>query len=1253
MATGSKKYNGGSTVRRSSASGSSRKSTGKSTGQKSSPRSRSTSAASRTGSRKSTAGSRTGTGKKTAASSAGTRRSTSARGRSNYYREEPNEKLRNELLLLLLFAAMAFLFLSNFGIMGSVGNILSGALFGLFGFSAYFMPVAAFGLTLFGYFFREKESTPSKIGAMLGLILVFGVLCELIGVDLSSQPNYQLIEIYQRSSQGRSGGGVLAGSIAFLLYKLLRTIGTVLMLIVMTLVCVIVITERSLLEMIKDGFVDRDPYERWQDEEDAYEEEMQEPEQEAQEESIPFEEGYQAYKRSRQERKMRKEEEARQRIMEKERERSLTQKQRAMEKEAKENNRILRMDHKATGITPNTLLTEEMDQSWEQPGMQSGTQSEMQAGMQRGIQPEAAQEMAQEDIKQSGAETQEAGFGSYRATDPFTAQPAARTESPEMSPSGKRERSGAFEPDVPIMQMKESTKDVSAVEGGLRDELHEITVNDLAFQAMQTPVTPLPVTATPFAGIGVVRPGEAAPDYTSNAFAQRIIHQGYVESAESEKAEDGLQDHGLTYESVLAQIQSHGLDEETEQQEVSQDGSKEEHSISVEEWNRADSEAMGFVGSDHVSAFSAPQSQQNAPAYGYETDSFRRDVMTQPVNSQPAYPSEPVVSSQGVQSVYSGVPSQQAAPDRQTAPFQSALQPGDNRTINQTQSAVDQAINQIQPAVDQAVTQTQPTINQVVTQTQPAMTATAKQIRPEELEQIAVHRDDPREHKTAPAANRSLGDVLQRKYQLPPTSLLKKVEVKKNPESEKELKETAIRLQETLRTFGVNVTITDISQGPTVTRYELQPEVGVKVSRIVSLQDDIKLNLAATDIRIEAPIPGKAAIGIEVPNRENTTVSFRELVESEEFQKSQSRLSFAVGKDIGGKTVVTDIAKMPHLLIAGSTGSGKSVCINTLIMSILYKAKPEEVKLIMVDPKVVELSVYNGIPHLLIPVVTDPRKAAAALNWAVAEMDRRYGLIAKAGSRDVKGYNEAARKDPSGEMEILPQIVIVVDELADLMMVAANDVEKAICRLAQLARAAGLHLIIATQRPSVDVITGLIKANMPSRIAFAVSSGVDSRTILDMNGAEKLLGKGDMLFAPQSYPKPARIQGAFISDQEVGNVVEFLAKENKDAGQPNEIEKAIESIASGNTGVENGAAPGSRDDSRDEHFAEAGRFIIEKDKASIGMLQRYYKIGFNRAARIMDQLCEAGVVSAEEGTKPRKVLMSIEEFEAFLESEEA
>ena len=351
-------------------------------------------------------------------------------------------------------------------------------------------------------------------------------------------------------------------------------------------------------------------------------------------------------------------------------------------------------------------------------------------------------------------------------------------------------------------------------------------------------------------------------------------------------------------------------------------------------------------------------------------------------------------------------------------------------------------------------------------------------------------------------------------------------------------------MQQTLQTFGVRVTITDISQGPSVTRYEMQPEQGVKVSKIVGLTDDIKLNLAATDIRIEAPIPGKAAVGIEVPNKETSMVAFRDLLESEEFQKFPSNLSFAVGKDIAGQVVVTDIAKMPHVLIAGATGSGKSVCINTIIMSILYKAKPEDVKLIMIDPKVVELSVYNGIPHLMIPVVTDPKKASAALHWGVAEMTERYQKFADLNVRDLKGYNKAAedgKLSSDGEpLHKMPQIVIIVDELADLMMVAAGEVEESICRLAQLARACGIHLVIATQRPSVDVITGLIKANMPSRIAFSVSSGVDSRTILDMNGAEKLLGKGDMLFYPQGYPKPARVQGAFVSDPEVSDVVDFL-----------------------------------------------------------------------------------------------------------------
>ena len=492
--------------------------------------------------------------------------------------------------------------------------------------------------------------------------------------------------------------------------------------------------------------------------------------------------------------------------------------------------------------------------------------------------------------------------------------------------------------------------------------------------------------------------------------------------------------------------------------------------------------------------------------------------------------------------------------------------------------------------------------------------------------------------------------VFKVEYVYPPFRLLKKGNGGRFGDSERMLKETALKLQQTLHNFGVNVTVTNVSCGPAVTRYELQPEQGVKVSRIVNRADDIKLNLAAADIRIEAPIPGKAAVGIEVPNKENNPVMLRDLLETDDFQKHPSKIAFAVGKDISGQTVVTDIAKMPHLLIAGATGSGKSVCINTLIMSILYKAGPEDVKLIMIDPKVVELSVYNGIPHLFIPVVTDPKKAAGALHWAVAEMEDRYQKFAERNVRDIKGYNAkiASIEDIEDENkpQKLPQIVIIVDELADLMMVSPGEVEESICRLAQLARAAGLHLILATQRPSVNVITGLIKANMPSRIAFSVTSGVDSRTIIDMNGAEKLLGKGDMLFYPTGYQKPIRVQGAFVSDREVGDVVEFLKKQNTAAAYDPSIESRINSAVSGGGG--NGAAQDTGS-ARDVYFEEAGKFIIDKDKASIGMLQRQFKIGFNRAARIMDQLAEAGVVGEEEGTKPRKILMSMEEFANYIE----
>ena len=492
----------------------------------------------------------------------------------------------------------------------------------------------------------------------------------------------------------------------------------------------------------------------------------------------------------------------------------------------------------------------------------------------------------------------------------------------------------------------------------------------------------------------------------------------------------------------------------------------------------------------------------------------------------------------------------------------------------------------------------------------------------------------------------SVPEKATKPYVFPPLSLLKRSHSQEE-EKRSEIEKNAQTLKETLKSFGITVSIINVSVGPSVTRYELQPEQGVKLAKIVSLSNDIKMRLAAADIRIEAPIPGKSAVGIEVPNKNSQVVYLGDILSSPAFQENRMKLAFGVGKDIGGKVVVTDIAKMPHLLVAGATGAGKSVSINTLIMSILYRYSPEEVRMIMVDPKVVELQVYNGIPHLLIPVVTDPKKAAAALNWAVAEMTSRYKKFAAYGVRDLSGYNEKIRGLSEEEREkeglsVLPQILIIIDELADLMMVSASEVEDAIVRLTQLARACGMHLIIATQRPSVNVITGLIKANVPSRIAFSVSSGVDSRTIIDMNGAEKLLGKGDMLFFPQNLPKPIRVQGAFVSDEEVAKVTEFL-KSQGEAEYNHSISKSLEKEATEETG-------GSQSD-RDELFAEAGSLVIETDKASIGFLQRKFRIGFNRAARIMDQLAAEHVVGEEEGTKARKVLMNMEEFEELLSTE--
>jgi len=476
-------------------------------------------------------------------------------------------------------------------------------------------------------------------------------------------------------------------------------------------------------------------------------------------------------------------------------------------------------------------------------------------------------------------------------------------------------------------------------------------------------------------------------------------------------------------------------------------------------------------------------------------------------------------------------------------------------------------------------------------------------------------------------------------YEFPPITLLSEGNKKGIKGSKKVLADTASKLQKTLYSFGVSAKVENVSVGPAITRYELKPAEGVRVSKIANLADDIALNLAAKTIRIEAPIPGKQAVGIEVPNEESEMVHIREILETDAFTNSKSKLAFALGKDVSGEAVVADIAKMPHVMIAGATGSGKSVCINTLISSIIYKAKPSEVKLVMVDPKIVELSVYNGIPHLLIPVVTDPKKAAGALAWAVQEMENRYTMFASKGVRDLKGYNEAVEQ--KGELGKLPHIVIIIDELADLMMVAKGDVEDAICRLAQKARAAGMHLVIATQRPSVDVITGLIKANIPSRIAFAVSSQVDSRTILDQVGAEKLLGKGDMLFFPTGSPKPTRIQGSFISDKEVEKIVNFV-KANGEASYNEDIIESIEKANSTDKEIEEGSLD---DDETDPLLAEAIEVVIETGQASTSFIQRKFKVGYARAGRIIDQMEERGVISGYQGSKPREVLMSKERWQ--------
>ena len=933
-------------------------------------------------------------GKRTSSSNR-TRKSTkSSRGRQTQ-RTAQDSELFHEIGLIVLFVAMVILFCCNFGIIGPVGNAISGVLFGIFGFTAYMAPVVLFLAVAFWF---ANEGNPTAVRKMIAgavLFLMIGVVCDLIAGTAGAMEQYDIKLLYTSCSTGKCGGGILAGSLNYMLLHYLETVGTVLVVLLCSVISLILLTEKSFLGSMRNGGERIREYSR--------------------EDAVRRRENAKIRRQEQEERNSQREETRRIR----EEERRIREEERRLRAEEKENEQILnvvpRREKKVTGVMMDTSLKKQ-------------------------------------DIRNNGR----------------------------------------------------------------REDIHEIVYDE---EEQQVPVVEeTKVTSDDFDNIRVT----------------------------------GM--HQVTM------------------QEAVQDTSYKD--IPVEEVNSAATFKKPFERRESW--------QEEAALLTPQAEAIRihkEDIPEPPVTT--AYEQPAAISG--------------------------------NEQISTDQAA------HIESRVRPKITPPEPP-------------------KGNSLEEDKIHKDIARAAKQPPA-----------EYHIPPLSLLQKGKAAAG-DSSRELKETAMRLQQTLNTFGVKVTITDISQGPSVTRYELQPEQGVKVSKIVGLADDIKLNLAATDIRIEAPIPGKAAIGIEVPNKENMTVALRDLLESKEFQEFPSNIAFAVGKDIAGKTVVADIAKMPHMLIAGATGSGKSVCINTLIMSILYKAHPDDVKLIMVDPKVVELSVYNGIPHLLIPVVTDPKKASAALHWGVSEMEDRYRKFADYNVRDLKGYNKKIEtiSVPEGETppKKMPQIVIIVDELADLMMVCPGEVEESICRLAQLARAAGIHLIIATQRPSVDVITGLIKANMPSRVAFSVSSGVDSRTILDMNGAEKLLGKGDMLFYPQGYSKPARVQGAFVSDKEVSDVVDFLKNQTLGNTYAEDIEEKIKNI--GTSGESSGSGSGGGND-RDEYFEEAARFIIDKDKASIGMLQRVLKIGFNRAARIMDQLCEYGVVGEEEGTKPRKVLMSMEQFEQLLE----
>ena len=1034
-------------------------------------------------------------------------------------REEKDREMKVEIGTIVFVALMLLLFLCNFHIIGAFGEAVSGFMFGVCGLLAYIFPVFA---TVFMFFFRANRGNGKamkKLFASTLLYVLIGIICDMASKTAVSMESYSFTGLFTLGKEGRCGGGLLSGTIAYFIKSWLGQVGLVLLVILGIIISLVLLTEKSFINMIKNKTLDI------KDRGMEYLEERRE----------------------------------RQRIEQEER------------AQLSEERRSRLEDKSNTPQAENTQQDKLRQGDVEAPVIDNGTVVPMP--------PEAPPvndiNSYKPNLRDSLKEKFEAQKEKYRID--------------------KELRREAKENDA-ILQVAQNNEYYGGNTGyGSTQDMHEITYDNGSGQGFSQPGSGYDQNYRDGQYYDQYYDGYNDQSYSQGADQKVSQAQNYTGQNAPYDEEGEILKYKINNGETLVDMYGRPVFN-FEKEPV-----RSEHSVVVK---------------DEFDAMSGVQDEESTETYNNDED----------------------ILSSGDEDIM--------------ATYEKVTREQELKRASEENPDVRKVITPVERKKPVAVP--------VSEEKEDLWAPDSVNPEPEKVhyeDEKPVNRSESSE-KRADAGT----EFKNRPYKFPPTTLLKSGKGASKGDRE-ELENTKYNLQETLRNFGVNVEITEAVQGPTVTRYEMTLEPGTKVSKILGLSDDIKLSLASADIRIEAPIPGKSAVGIEVPNKETSMVALRDLLESKEFKEAKSNLSFAVGKNIGGDVIVTDIGKMPHVLIAGSTGSGKSVCINTLIMSLIYKSTPEDVQMIMVDPKVVELSVYNGIPHLMLPVVTDPKKAAAALAWGVKEMESRYKKFADLSVRDLAGYNEKIKQLTPAELADseakglshykLPKIVIIIDELADLMMVCGKEVEEAICRLAQLARACGIHLVVATQRPSVDVITGLIKANMPSRMAFAVSSGTDSRTILDSVGAEQLLGKGDMLFYPQGKPKPERLQGAFVSDEEVSAVVDFLKAQklhNVFAEQAGINSDTLETVSDSKDGKSSAASSGEDGDGRDELFAEAGRCIINSGKCSIGYLQRMLKIGFNRAARIMDSLSEEGVVGPESGTKAREILMTIEEFEQYLDS---